>query len=53
MVLLQPRRIADFSTSQRARNLFRKSLLVAEFIQQGFVQQILDILCVVKGGAGG
>lgn len=53
MVLLQARGIANFSTSQRARNLLRKGFLVAEFGQEGLMEQVLDILGVVESGVGG
>jgi hypothetical protein len=53
MVLLEACSIADFATTQGAGNLLRKGLLVTELVEQGLVQQILDVLGVVEGSVGG
>lgn len=53
MVLLQARGVADFSAPKRASNLLGNGLLVTEFPKQRFVEKILDVLGVVKGGVGG
>lgn len=53
VVLLEARSVADFTTTQRTSDLLGESLLVTELVEQGLVEQILDVLGVVEGGVGG
>lgn len=53
VVLLEARGVADFTTTQGTSDLLGESLLVTELVEQGLVEQILDVLGVVEGGVGG
>lgn len=52
VVLLEARSVANFATTQGASDLLGKSLLITELVQQGLMEQILDVLGVVEGGVG-
>jgi hypothetical protein len=50
--LLQPGSIANLAPTQSATNLLCNSLVLAELIEEGFVEEVLDVLGVVEGGCG-
>jgi hypothetical protein len=52
VVLLEARGVADFTTTQGTGDLLGQSLLVTELVEQGLVEQILNVLGVVEGGVG-
>ena len=52
MILLKARSVADFTTTQGTSDLLRDSLLVTELVQQRLMEEVLDVLRVVKGGVG-
>lgn len=51
-ITLPSRRIADLIATQCFGDLLSKSLLLAEAGEEWFVEQVLDVLGVVEGGAG-
>ena len=53
MVLLQARRIADFSATQRPGDLLRKRLLLTELPQQRLMEEILDVFGVIERSTRG
>lgn len=50
--LLQPRRVANLASSERSGNLLRERFVVSEFVEDRFMEKVLDVFGVVKGGGG-
>ena len=53
IVLLESRGIAHFSTTKSTGDLLLERFLFTEFVEQGLVEEILDVPRVVEGRAGG
>ena len=47
--LFHARRIADFIASEGACNLFAERLVIAKLFENGLMEEVLDIACVVEG----
>lgn len=43
--------IANFTPAEGSRNLLCNRFLLAEFLQQRLVQEILDVFCIVESRA--
>jgi hypothetical protein len=52
-VALEARSVTDFIATQCLADLFRERLLVAEFGEEGFVEEVGDVLGIVVGRARG
>lgn len=53
IIPLQTSSIANLSTSKGPGDLLRKRFLITEFLEQWLMEEVLDILGVVKGRIGG
>lgn len=51
--LLQACGIASLSTAEGTANLLCNSLVLAELVEEGLMEEVLDVLGVVEGSCGG